>query len=232
MQKLYRIVFLLLTTAVFSQEVPTEVPNFAAVDSLYREDQFYFGITYNILKNKPTGVSQNSFSTGLNLGFLRDFPINKDRTIAIAPGLGFSFNNYKQNLIIQESYGTMNYSTIIPGSAFDKNKLALYFVDVPIEFRWRNSTYESHKFWRVYSGFKMSYLLLSQSRFIAQGSNFKVNNNPDINKFQYGAYLSVGYNSWNVYAYYGLQKIFKDAKLNGSPVDINTLNVGLMFYIL
>ena len=96
MRKFFIFYFFIVSLNAFSQEEP----NFSAIDSLYREDQFYFGVTYNILKAKPIGVSQNSFSTGLNLGLLRDFPINKARTFAIAPGLGFSYSNYKENLIV------------------------------------------------------------------------------------------------------------------------------------
>jgi hypothetical protein len=228
MQKLFKIVFLLSFLNGFSQETP----DFDAVDSLYREDQFYFGITYNILNKRPDGVSQNSFSAGVNLGFLRDFPINKKRTIAIAPGLGFAFKNYKQNLVIEENNGDINYSLIPPNISFDKNKLGMYFVEMPIEFRWRSSTYDSHKFWRVYTGVKLSYLVYSKSRFIADDYNYKVVNNPDINKFQYGAYIATGWNSWNFYAYYGFQDMFKKGTLSGEPIDINTLNLGLIFYIL
>jgi hypothetical protein len=228
MRNFFIFILFLFSLNVFSQEEP----NFSAIDSLYREDQFYFGVTYNILNDKPVGVSQNSFSTGLNLGLLRDFPINKKRTFAIAPGLGFSYSNYKENLIVEDINGTINYETIVSGINYDKNKLALYFVDLPIEFRWRTSTFESHKFWRVYTGFKVSYLLLSQSRYIDVDKSFKINNNPDINKIHYGAYVSAGYNSWNLYAYYGLQNIFKSGSLNGNPIGLGTLNIGLMFYIL
>ena len=83
MSNCIRILLFLFCINAFSQE---EL-DFSAVDSLYREDQFYFGITYNVLNDRPINVSQNSFSTGLNFGFLRDFPINKKRTFAIAPGL-------------------------------------------------------------------------------------------------------------------------------------------------
>ncbi|WP_300568840.1 porin family protein [Flavobacterium sp.] len=228
MQKLFQLLFLLSFLNGFSQEKP----DFEAVDSLYREDQFYFGITYNILNHKPEGVSQNSFSAGVDLGFLRDFPINKKRTVAIAPGLGLSYKNYKQNLIIQEDNGVINYSTIATDAPFDKNKLAMCFVEMPIEFRWRTSTYDSHKFWRVYSGVKLSYMFYNKSRYIATDIDYKVSNNPDLNKFQYGAYVATGWNSWNFYAYYGFQNMFKEGTLNGKPLDMSTLNIGLMFYIL
>jgi hypothetical protein len=53
------------------------------VDSLYKpdtnylEDQFYFGISYIVLKNLPEGIVQNGFSNSLKVGFIRDFPLNK-----------------------------------------------------------------------------------------------------------------------------------------------------------
>jgi hypothetical protein len=72
------------------------------VDLLYREDQFYFGFTYNTLQQKPQGIA-NKFSAGLSAGFLRDMPINKDRTHA-SSGLGFTYNNFK-NLAINWNCG-------------------------------------------------------------------------------------------------------------------------------
>ena len=227
MKKIFSVLAFLVTVSYFSQEIP----NFVSIDSLYREDQFYFGTTYNILREKPSGVSQNSFSAGLSAGFLRDFPINKNRTVAIAPGIGFSFSNYKQNLVISNADNKINYTTITPGIAFDKNKLTFYSIDVPLEFRWRTSTFESHKFWRIYSGFKASYIFHNRSRYIASNGDFKVTNNPDINKFQYGVYLTAGNNTWNLYTYYGLSSFFKkDIITEGAR--LNTLNIGLMFYIL
>ena len=143
--------FLLLPfTAVFSQEnTTTQDTVIVKVDSLYREDQFYFAITYNTLMNKPSGVSQSKFSSGLSAGFLRDMPINKKRTVAIASGIGFSYNNYNQNLAISSPAGTPIYTIIDSDIAYDKNKFSMLSVDVPLEFRWRTSTYESHKFWRI-----------------------------------------------------------------------------------
>ena len=46
-----------------------------SVDDKYREDQFYVAITYNLLGNKPNDVSQNGFSSGFHIGFIRDMPI-------------------------------------------------------------------------------------------------------------------------------------------------------------
>lgn len=224
--------FFFIALQVFSQETKLPAP-LIAVDSLYREDQFYFGFSYNILLNRPPEISQNKFSSGFTGGFLRDFPVNKSRTFAVAPGIGFSYNKYFQNLIISKSDEIAIYNQISPGVNYSKNKFEEILIDVPIEFRWRTSTPESHKFWRIYSGLKLSYVLASKSRYIDSEYNIKVTQNQDVNKFQIGTYLVWGYNTWNFYGYYGLTPLFKSsAKINNQSVGFNTLNFGLMFYIL
>ena len=228
MKRFFVLIFLLLGLNEYAQENV----NFEVIDSLYREDQFYFGVTYNILNNKPVGMSQNSFSAGLSLGILRDFPINKSRTLAIAPGVGLSYSNYKQNLIISNEGGITQYNLIAPSNEYDKNKFSFASIDIPLELRWRTSTPNSHKFWRVYSGVKFSYVLYNRSRYKDFKNDFKVVNNDDFNKLHYGVYLSTGYNTWNIYAYYGLNEFFKKQILSDSNKKLSSLNIGLMFYIL
>ncbi|WP_338646521.1 porin family protein [Flavobacterium sp. KS-LB2] len=226
--------FLLLSVLnAFSQEdATTENIPIKKVDSLYREDQFYFGITYNILRDKPSGLSQSKFSSGLSAGFLRDMPINKKRTVAIASGVGFTYNNFNQNLAITSFGENQVYTYIDSETAYDKNKFSLLSIDVPLEFRLRTSTYESHKFWRIYGGFKLSYLLYDRSIFNGSEGKVVVTGNKDFNKMQYGTYISAGYNTINLYAYYGLNSLFKSAEVNGEPVNMKALNIGIIFYIL
>jgi hypothetical protein len=226
--------FLLLSfTAVFSQEntVADSIPE-KKVDSLYREDQFYFSVTYNILREKPSSLSQSKFSSGFSVGFLRDMPINKDRTVAIASGVGFTYNNFNQNLAITSVGDKQAYSYIDAETTYNKNKFSQLSIDVPLELRWRTSTYASHKFWRIYGGLKLSYLLYDNSIFDGSGGKVIVTGNNDFNKIQYGTYISAGYNTINLYAYYGLNSLFKSAQVNGEPVKMKALNIGIIFYIL
>lgn len=223
----------LFVLPVFSQEkATTENAPKAKIDSLYREDQFYFSFTLNTLQNKPAGLTQDKFSSGFSTGFLRDFPINKKRTVAIAPGLGFTVNNFNQNLAITKANQIPVYTIIDPDTSFDKNRFSQFLVDVPIEFRWRTSTFESHKFWRIYGGLKLSYLIYDKSVYQDAQGKIVVTNNKDFDKFQYGTYISAGYNTINVYAYYGLNSLFKSAKTSTESVDMNSLNIGVIFYIL
>jgi len=234
MRFLFSCLFILSFFSVFSQEeTKPKIEPTVKIDSLYREDQFYFSITYNLLTQIPEGLKQNKFSAGLSAGFLRDMPINKKRTVAIATGLGLSYQNYFQNLTISKmpdgglAYAVSDYNDI------SSNRYRQYLVDLPIEFRWRNSTYESYRFWRIYGGFKISYVFSNKSVLDNGEETYVVKNNPNINKVQYGVYLAAGYNTWNVYLNYGLNPLFKDViTTSGQKIDVRTLNAGLIFYIL
>ena len=207
--------------------------DFDAVDSLYREDQFYLTITYNALQKRPAGINQNKLSPGIAFGFLRDMPINKKRTVAVAAGLGYSLAIYNQNLGISNLNGTNTYQVLDSDNPVSKNKLSFHYVDLPIEFRWRNSTPETHVFWRVHSGVKLSYLFYDSYKLESVNGTIKQSNSKYFNQFQYGVYLTAGWNTWNFYTYYGLNPLFKSsAKINNQSIDMNTVNFGLMFYIL
>ena len=221
---------LFFSCLTFSQE--QEQPEIGVLDSLYREDQFYFGLTYNILKNKPSGVSQNSLSSSLSLGFLRDMPVNKKRTFAFAGGLGITYSNFKQNIIISKVNGQMQYALIPADAEYDKNKFSFTTLDVPLEIRWRTSTMESHKFWRIYAGLKSSYVFYNAARYKSNSIDYKVSNNPDFNKLLFNAYLASGYNNWNIYVSYGLNDMFKKNLFENSNQKLRSLNLGLIFYIL
>ena len=139
--------FLFNITIGFSQSETKPV-----VDSLFREDQFYVSIAYNFIQKKPDNFNQYSFSTGLSAGFLRDFPISENRHWAIAPGIGYSYNDLKQTIDLSSVTGNPDFELV-------KSRIILHYVDLPLEIRWRNATPDSHKFWRIHAGFMASYLL-------------------------------------------------------------------------
>ncbi|WP_130733354.1 porin family protein [Flavobacterium sp. J27] len=228
MRKFLLLFNLFVVFVSFSQEVgERKIP----VDSLFREDQFYFSVTYNLLRNTPNGYSQYSFSSGVTLGFLRDIPFSKNRDWAVGIGLGYSYNDIKHNLKIANPIGS-EYNTYSIDNTYDKSKLRLHYFEIPFELRWRNATYESHKFWRIYTGFKVSYLFSSKSIFESSTENYTIKNNNELTKFQYGPYLSVGYNTINLYAYYGLKSNFDNAKIDSNSLGLNSFNIGFIFYIL
>ena len=219
MRLLVSLFFLFFVTIGFSQSGTKPV-----VDSLFREDQFYVSISYNFLQNKPDNFSQYSFSTGLSAGFLRDFPISDNRHWAIAPGIGYSFNDLKQNI----DFSSISNST---DTEIVKSRIILHYVDFPLELRWRNATPDSHKFWRIYGGFMASYLINGKFKYEGSFGSGTENINDLLNKFQYATYLTFGFNTWNAYIHYGLNPFF-DKNKTTTENNVTTLKIGLIFYIL
>jgi len=216
---------------LYSQDNQNEV----IIDSLYREDQFYAGVTYNLLGNMPSGVSQNGFSSGFLVGFIRDMPINKNRNIALGVGLGYSTNSFNQNLqISKDTNGDYIYTVLDGNSDFSKNKFSQHLIEIPIEFRWRSSTPSEYKFWRIYTGFKTSYVIANTSKYIGSPEDIKYTKISQFNDFQYALTFSFGYNTWNFYLNYSLNPIFESSAqtTEGDSIDMNALKIGLIFYML
>ncbi|UJH90509.1 PorT family protein [Antarcticibacterium sp. 1MA-6-2] len=204
------------------------------IDSAYREDQIYVGLTFHLLTDLPGEVTQKAFSGGFHLGFIRDFPINQRRNIALGAGLGWSINTYGHELFIGEDeegktiFRDLNARDI----EYDTNRLSTHLIEVPIEFRWRTSTPETYKFWRVYAGVRLGYAYFLKTNFKQDGNQVMQKEVPEFQRFRIGSTLTFGYNTFNFHVYYSLNPFFQDAALNQSEIGMSTLKLGLMFYIL
>jgi hypothetical protein len=209
------------------------VSDSANVDAHYLEDQFYVGLTYNFVLNKPKNVTQRSLSYGLMGGFIKDIPLNARRNVAIGLGLGYGVYSYYTNLRASETETGFQYDIHDGSTSFKRNKLETHMIEIPVEFRWRNSTARDYKFWRFYSGIKLGYVVGSRSKLVA--STYKDSfYNTDTRNFRYGLMLNFGYNTFNIHAYYALNHLFDDGirTVDGQNVDFTPLRIGLIFYIL
>lgn len=229
---LFVIVALVCVQLTFSQDISVTQAS-DSLDYNYKEDQYYFGVTYNTLTNMPNGMSQNGFSSGFHIGLIKDMPINERRNIAIGMGLGYSTNSINHNLLISKTQDNSYTYELLNDSEFTKNKFVQHLIEVPLEFRWRTSTASSYKFWRIYTGIKFGYVFASNTKFKNASGQIKNNNIKDFNKLQYGLTLAIGYDSWNAYMQYTLNSIFNSkAQLNSDNLDVKMLKIGIMLYIL
>ena len=217
MKKLLKIIFLLSFFCVSAQQNDLD----------FREDQFFFSFSYPFFSNNPSDLIQNKFSYSYSLGFVRDFPINIKRTIALGIGLGFEksvvYNNYK----IYEDENEF-VSTIIIDD-YNQNFLSLSSIKIPFEFRWRSADEINHSFWRIYSGIGLKIPTKIKAMYSANGTeeiSFLPKNSPvfDFN-------IAVGYNTWNIYFSTDLKSFTNEFNKN-SNYDIKFTKIGLVFYVL
>lgn len=219
----------LVSTSGFSQE---QMVDSTTADTKYLEDQFYIGLGYNVLLEKPTDVVQRNLSYGLQLGIIKDIPFNSRRNFGAGLGLGYAINSYYSNIVASETGGSITYE-IMDQADFNRSKLETHAIELPFEIRWRTSTAEEYKFWRIYAGAKLGYVFSGRSRVVMEdGTDAFVNN--DIEKWQYGLMVNFGYNTWNIHAYYALNPLLKEGTqlTNGDTIDMRVLRIGVIFYIL
>ena len=205
------------------------------VDSLYREDQVYIGVTFNLLSNQPDNFKQNGLSAGIQAGIIRDFPINKRRNKAIGIGVGIALDTYNQNLFIGEELesGLNTYEILDDQINEDVNRFTTYTIEFPLEYRWRTSTATKYSFWRIHAGVKFGYLFRFKSTFQDANNDITRTDLPEINNFQYGPSFSFGYGAFNFQGYYGVNTLFnEDASIDTGNVNLQVIRLGLVFYFL
>ena len=232
--------YLFLFSIIFSCQVligqdqisTSDSINTITLDKLYKEDQFYVGITYLLLNDLHKDMSQHGFSTGLSFGYIKDIPLNKEGNVGLGIGLGLSSNSLNHNLKISKTEDGINYE-FLDADEFTKNKIATQLVEIPFEIRWRTSTPETYKFWRIYTGVKFGYLIASKVKYKGGGESLSYSNLGAFEKFNYGLTLSAGYNTWNLNLYYGLNSILDNIpNVNDESIKTRTIKIGLIFYLL
>ena len=228
------ILLLFIAFPGFSQETDVPLDSIYKPDLHYFEDQVYFNYSYIVLKDLPENVSQNGFSNSLKLGIIRDIPINEKRNFGFGVGLGYSRDIYYHNLKISvdEQSGEIQFQSL-EGVDYKTNSFTVKKLDIPIEIRWRGSTPTKYKFWRLYTGITVSYVVGSQSQFVTDKANI-VYKGLKINKpFRFGYTLAVGYGLWNFSLYYGLNDIIdEDIKYNNLPIKMRDFHLGVVYYFL
>ena len=195
----------------------------------YREDQIYFSVYYNSLGDNLDNFKENKFSSSLNFGFIRDIPLSKSGKLALGIGLGLGVNSFNNNLKLS-SDSSNSYNLLSSREIPQKNVFNFSEFQIPVEIRWRNSTPNNYKFWRIYAGIKYSRLLSSSYNFENQQENYKIDN-PSINLDQLGFTLNIGYNTWNLGLYKSLNSFFNN-NIKSLPRELEQYTLGLIFYIL
>lgn len=229
MNRFINYIFFLVPALIFAQfEEPSSVGK-----AKYFEDQIYIGINYNFLGNKPDDVFQRNFSYGLQGGLIRDIPISNSGRVALGVGIGYAVNSYYSNIISTKTDGIIIYELAANGFEYNRSKFETHGIEFPLEFRWRNSTATRYKFFRVYSGIKFDYNFSNRSKLVTDSGKIGFTNT-DVNRFQYGLTLNVGYNTFNLHVYYSLTDFLeKGTQLtSGENFAIQPFRIGLIFYVL
>ncbi len=195
----------------------------------YADDQLYLNIAYSQLIDQPKRIANTNFSYSLSGGFIKDIILNSSGTFSIAGGLGIGRDFFNHTLKIEEIKDRTVFSN---ATSSTNHKISIVNLELPIQIRWRTSSANKYKFWRIYGGVAFLYNLNNTIRFTKDNEIIEYKNISSFKKWQYGATIAAGYDRFNINVFYGLTPMYRNATLNGNNIDTKVLKLGLVLFFL
>ncbi|MFN3404320.1 MAG: porin family protein [Cytophagaceae bacterium] len=234
--------FLLITTLLLSFYASFSQAHISS-DSTWKRDEykglnFIKGIRlelgFNRLMNNPTEYNTRFWpSKGVNIGYYCIIPL-VSKMLSLSPGLNLGLDNYsferRNTRLIPTQDTVYTFLVDVPDHNYQKSKLALTYLDVPVELIFR-SKLNTSKVFKIAIGGKVGILLKSHTKvkYEANGvtTRDKISTDFHINRWRYGLTARVGYGLWSVFGYYQLNNLFKE----GYAPDMTPVLVGLAWSI-
>lgn len=149
---------------------------------------------------------------------------NQQNNFILASGASLSSSNIFSNVRNWSSQGMQKKSPAPASNTYQKNKVALTYIGIPLELRFKPVS--RNKTFHFALGSKISYLLDAHTKTKWKNGNIekrKIRDN--FNPLRYGPYVRIGYWKFSVYAYYGLSPVFSIPHLP----ETTMLSAGLSF---
>ena len=217
MRKLLIVVISMLLMPVTAQDITSK----------FREDQLYIGVAYPYFSTAPETLIQNKLSYAFSLGFVRDMPINKKRTLAIGLGIGWNISKWFTNTQFSVSTNRISAKTILVD--YQQNFLTMQSLEIPLEVRWRNTTATKHAFWRIHAGVSLHIPLSAKTLFTSINGVDNHDFLPTNRTFLRGN-VHFGFNTWNISIAHDIEGWAVSDSPNGE-FDIKSTKIGLIFYL-
>ena len=232
---------LILTSgSLFAQDDMQEIPDeFVSGTS----DRFMIDLFSDIWSNTPEAMDINTINRGISISMMQDFRLGYS-PFSVAAGLGFTSHNLYSDHAYEFTSMSWLSSWPQPGTYdfhpidetwndIKKNKLSLNYLNVPLEFRYRNNNLP--KTFRIYAGLRLGYLINAHTKvhIVSKEENlddsiqnewkYKELKLGNLEKLQAGVTARIGYGRLNLFGYLPLTEIFKDnysAELGMKPVSV------------
>lgn len=179
------------------------------------------------LRNVPTSMELNPFnSRTVNIYYMKNIRIGNCFSFNVGAGAGMEKYAFSKKVLLESGFQSAVMSNI---GTFDvrKSLVAINYADIPLEFRLASKS--GRKAFRVAAGGKIGIRISSHNKVkFENGDKSKYKDDFYLNPIRYGIYGRMGYNSFNLFAYYGLSELFRAGKApEGAPVMSFTFGISL-----
>lgn len=194
----------------------------------------YFILDFGVssLLNAPDPMKLKVIgSWSFNLSYMGNIDLGTN--VKFLPGISLSVDNYmfKDDVSLFRGKNVLGEEKIqfyeLQQDKIKKSKFSVTYVDVPLELHYiPNPTKKGLRF-ALGGKFGIPVSAATKVRYKEENSNFieKTKNNFFVSKVRYGALARIGYGSFYLFGYYGLNSLFQKDKLDcdcdgGTPITI------------
>lgn len=235
--KQYKTIAILIAIICMATNLQAFVP-----ERMHPTDRFMITVFSDIWQDVPETMDLRTIQRGVSINAFQDMPIGRTN-FSLAAGLAFSSHNlysdHRYRFIPEMNQ--FHFVAIDPAHDYDKNKLSMNYLEVPVQLRFRTRDLPSTL--RLYAGVKAGYLFHAHTKFVGKEyydgqqeppalvdkRTIKVKEHKldNINKYRIGLTGTVGYGAFNLHVYYQLTETFKDNNAEG----MFPLSVGISFIL-
>ena len=189
------------------------------------KDHVVLDLSYDSYSNLPKGIDLTIRSLGVNVFIMWDYPVGRG-PLSIAAGAGISTHSIHSNGKFLYSLDG-KYTSIVPVTTeYKTNKFTCHYAEIPIELRIRTRTKDQFK---LTLGAKIGYAFNVHTKFEDDNGKIKVYKIRNVDPLRYGLTFRIGYNKWNLQAFYGLSELFEKGR--GEPKMVPySFGIGLLLY--
>ncbi len=204
-------------------------------ERMHPNDRFMVTLFTDLWQDLPGDMDLKSIQRGINISAFQDMPLGRTN-FSLAAGLGFSSHNLYSDhrYLYHPGDDKFDFVPIGDASEYDKNKLSLNYLEIPVQFRYR--TRKLPRTFRVYAGMKAGWLINAHTKFVGNDSESPVTSRKvkikehrldNISRYRIGLSGTIGYGSVNLHVYYPLTDIFSE----NSAESARPVSLGISFII-
>jgi hypothetical protein len=214
--------FQILIFLVIVISAPVKAPAQIINEKTKKKFHVSLGMFSDIYMNMPSGIKTRTINQGFQTYVTYQVTFGKSN-FGFAVGLGFAVHNMYGNFKVK-SYSD---STVLQkiDTSYKRSKLCMPYIELPIEFNFVTK----YKF-NMGLGFKIGYMFPAHTKYVGDDAAYtgelrvKYRNVLNLNKFEYGPNLRIGYKWFNLFCYYQLSYIFE----KGQGPQIYPISVGFL----
>ena len=186
------------------------------------------GVTYNEWTNVPAYLTEQAArNEGFDVSLTHPFDTKKVQFIA---GLGLSVVDFHTNAEIWgfDSTKLLSKDGIVPVSTYKENKIALTYLEIPVEIKYEPQGFRSKGFF-ISVGIKAGYCVDAHTKIIIDSTTVKYKNFGNIARWRTAVTAKMGYGHFSIYAMYSLAPTFSSAS---DPNYFTPYSIGIVFSTL